>query len=522
MIVQAKEDYYAVLEIEVSSHISEVDPSTIKKAFRKLALIYHPDKGKEAGDVIFKNLNRVYEVLIDPTKKSEYDNWYKKFYKRTHVTQNHIAKERTKKQKMEQAELRRMKEESGKKNQAEKDAKVQEAERERKAREKQKREEEVLKKRREEEKRKVEEKLRKERMEKKKKEQERANEEKEQKLRAEQALRDEKARKLREEVLKKQSAERVRKEKLKQRSEELKNLFTSNEENRAKGYTSQSAYQHMHQGNTNSGWSNPQYYASSDSPQNGEREFARPRTSHFKEQHMSKADFHKKIRKLQEEAEKCHEDREKFTDECEDFDKKAERIEISAKKALEKAEKKYRDSIAKAEVMFNKAKSAQESANMAHSKMELYLNEYEELFDKYGNIYGEPNSEEEEEVSEGSEEDNESLEPETPKPFKFDFKPPKTDDFQLKSNPWKTYIDTCKSEKKVLSGSMLEKQAQIFIFFQFTSNYPVPSMFLLYCKSKMKLNSTPATHRNTRNKLALETRDLWNKAVQEAFKAQSS
>ncbi|CAM9023324.1 unnamed protein product [Wickerhamomyces anomalus] len=492
MIVQAKEDYYTALEIEIK--VKElVDP--------------------KAGDVIFKNLNRAYEVLLDPTKKSEYDKWYKKFYKRTHVTQNHIAKERTKKQKMEQAELRRMKEESGKKNQAEKDAKVQEAERERKAREKQKREEEVLKKRREEEKRKIEEKLRKEKMEQKKKEQERANEEKEQKLRAEQALRDEKARKLREEVLKKQSAERARKEKLKQRSEELKNLFPSNEGKKAKRPASQSAY-------PNSGWSNPQYYASSGSQQNGRREFARPRKSRFKEQHMSKADFHKKIRELQQEAEKCHEDREKFTNECEDFDKIAERIELSAEDALEKAERKYRESIAIAEAMFNKAKLAQESANMAHFNMELYLKEYEELFNKYGNIYGEPNSEGEEEVSEGSEE--EGLEPETPKPFKFDFNPPKTDHFQLKSNPWKTYIDTCKGENKVLCGSVLEKQAQIFIFFQFTSNYPVPSMLLLYCKSKMKLNSTPATHRNTRNKLALETRDLWNKAVQEALKAQSS
>ena len=69
-------DYYAILG--VSKDASEAD---IKKAYRKLAVKYHPDKNpnnKEAENK-FKEINEAYEVISDPDKRKKYDqfgeNW---------------------------------------------------------------------------------------------------------------------------------------------------------------------------------------------------------------------------------------------------------------------------------------------------------------------------------------------------------------------------------------------------------------------------------------------------------------
>jgi len=65
----AKRDYYEVLEIRKSATAEE-----IKKAYRKKALKYHPDKNpgdKEAEDK-FKEAAEAYEVLRDPNKKQRY------------------------------------------------------------------------------------------------------------------------------------------------------------------------------------------------------------------------------------------------------------------------------------------------------------------------------------------------------------------------------------------------------------------------------------------------------------------
>ena len=66
--------YYEVLEIEKSA-----DKSTIKKAYRKMAMKYHPDKNpndKEAEEN-FKIVNEAYQVLSDEEKKSIYDRYGK-------------------------------------------------------------------------------------------------------------------------------------------------------------------------------------------------------------------------------------------------------------------------------------------------------------------------------------------------------------------------------------------------------------------------------------------------------------
>lgn len=66
-----KRDYYEVLGINKSSSQDE-----IKKAFRKLAMKYHPDVNKEKdAEEKFKEINEAYEVLSDENKKSTYDRY---------------------------------------------------------------------------------------------------------------------------------------------------------------------------------------------------------------------------------------------------------------------------------------------------------------------------------------------------------------------------------------------------------------------------------------------------------------
>lgn len=66
----AKRDYYEV--IGVARTASQDD---IKKAYKKLALKYHPDRnqGDKAAEEKFKEINEAYEVLKDPQKRSMYD-----------------------------------------------------------------------------------------------------------------------------------------------------------------------------------------------------------------------------------------------------------------------------------------------------------------------------------------------------------------------------------------------------------------------------------------------------------------
>lgn len=68
----SKRDYYEVLEVSKSSTADE-----IKKAYRKVAMKYHPDRnpGDKEAEEKFKEAAEAYEVLSDENKKARYDRY---------------------------------------------------------------------------------------------------------------------------------------------------------------------------------------------------------------------------------------------------------------------------------------------------------------------------------------------------------------------------------------------------------------------------------------------------------------
>lgn len=74
-------DHYKTLNIPFNS-----SPLEIKKAYRQLAHKYHPDKNtkqdKKTAEHLFREITQSYKVLTNPLLKKEYDETYKKYYKK--------------------------------------------------------------------------------------------------------------------------------------------------------------------------------------------------------------------------------------------------------------------------------------------------------------------------------------------------------------------------------------------------------------------------------------------------------
>ncbi|CAN6217447.1 unnamed protein product [Urochloa humidicola] len=72
--VSKRKDYYKVLSLE---HQAAVSPAEIKRAYRRLALRYHPDacppSRRAESTALFLELRRAYETLSDPEQRVRYD-----------------------------------------------------------------------------------------------------------------------------------------------------------------------------------------------------------------------------------------------------------------------------------------------------------------------------------------------------------------------------------------------------------------------------------------------------------------
>ena len=70
--MSSKRDYYEILGVGKSASADEV-----KKAYRKVAMQYHPDRnpGNKEAEEKFKEAAEAYEILSDADKKTQYDRF---------------------------------------------------------------------------------------------------------------------------------------------------------------------------------------------------------------------------------------------------------------------------------------------------------------------------------------------------------------------------------------------------------------------------------------------------------------
>lgn len=74
-------DYYGILGVRRAASAAE-----IKRAYRLLAIRYHPDKNPAPeAEALFKEINEAYDILSDPVKKQQYDYRWESPYQNTYT-----------------------------------------------------------------------------------------------------------------------------------------------------------------------------------------------------------------------------------------------------------------------------------------------------------------------------------------------------------------------------------------------------------------------------------------------------
>jgi curved DNA-binding protein CbpA len=61
-------NYYAILEVS-----ADATQAQIKRSYRRLARLYHPDLNRGAQDTRIKQLNEAYDILSDSARRTAYD-----------------------------------------------------------------------------------------------------------------------------------------------------------------------------------------------------------------------------------------------------------------------------------------------------------------------------------------------------------------------------------------------------------------------------------------------------------------
>ena len=78
-------DYFAILGVDQNASLEE-----IKKAYKTLALIWHPDKNNDPGaEERFKEIGEAYENLSDPEKRKDFQNKFSKMQRQKEFKSQH-------------------------------------------------------------------------------------------------------------------------------------------------------------------------------------------------------------------------------------------------------------------------------------------------------------------------------------------------------------------------------------------------------------------------------------------------
>lgn len=489
-------DYYVLLEI-VSNDVTTVKLTTIKKAFRKLALKYHPDKGDHIGDVIFKTLNAAYEQLSDETLKAEYDVWYEKYYVHPTVSEEEVAYEQARKGELQKSETERIKAEKAKAQEMEND-KVRKAElerlrkqkekeaneRERRAEERRKREEEVFRRRREEAQRKMEEKLKREReeAERQKREEERAREQAEEQERRkredkEAEMKEQKAkeRKRREEEVfeRRREEERIKiAERLRKMEEEnaKKGRPRTPEERRADLREMIKEFENLL--SSDDGKSNR-----SNSTSNAqEHESFTERRTQYEEAHFTKQRYFSEIKTLRKESREKLKEKEAFKRMAYGKKKVSDSTRYKAEIALEKALKSYKNSMSKAHFFENEYEEYMKQSEEADMDSKSYKEMYDILHGRFKDSYGTGSMPHSGRNSSSS---------------KYN---------HWIDSPWTEYLSEMISRGE--TNDDLLKEAQNFILEEFSQKRHIPDPMVRFCILALRAQSGP-----------LPTFNAWHKGV---------